>query len=58
MILKTFIYLVGTRGQRLSYVGDQVQRIKIVADSIRPKGDVYNIGSGEATSINSIAGKL
>ncbi|URQ66859.1 NAD-dependent epimerase/dehydratase family protein [SAR86 cluster bacterium] len=51
------IYLFGSGEEvrDLSYVGDQVQRIKIVADSIRPKGDVYNIGSGEATSINSIA---
>mgnify|MGYP003951912669 FL=1 len=39
----------------LSYVGDQVQRIKIVADHVKPKGDVFNLGSGESTKIKSVA---
>jgi nucleoside-diphosphate-sugar epimerase len=42
----------------LSYVGDQVKRIKLVADNIRPKGDIYNLGSGESTSIKSVAEEI
>lgn len=42
----------------LSYVGDQVKRIKLVADNIRPEGDIYNLGSGESTSIKSVAEEI
>lgn len=42
----------------LSYVGDQVKRIKIVADHTNPRGDVFNIGSGEPTKIKSVAEEI
>ena len=45
----------GEEVRDLSYVGDQVKRIKIISDHIKPKGDVYNLGSGESTKIKSVA---
>ena len=48
----------GMEVRDLSYVGDQVKRMKLVADNIRPKGDIYNLGSGESTNIKSIAEEI
>jgi len=48
----------GMEVRDLSYVDDQVKRIKLVADNIRPQGDIYNLGSGESTSIKSVAEEI
>ena len=52
------LYGSGEEIRDLSYVGDQVRRIKIVSDNIKPSGDIYNIGSGEATKVNSVAEEI
>ena len=48
----------GKEERDLCYVGDQVQRIKILAESIIPKGDVYNIGNGASVSTYNIAKQI
>lgn len=55
---KIFLFGSGEEIRDLSYVGDQVKRIKIVADNVKPDGDVYNIGSGEPTKIKSVAEEI
>ena len=39
----------------LSFVEDQVERIKLISDNIEPKGNVYNIGSGDPVSTRELA---
>lgn len=53
-----FLFGNGEEIRDLSYVGDQVKRIKIVADHIKPQGEVFNIGSGEPTKIKSVAEEI
>lgn len=54
------LQLIGSgREQRdLCYVGDQVERIKILADLLQPSGDIYNIGNGSSISTYKIAKEI
>jgi UDP-glucose 4-epimerase len=45
----------GREERDLCYVGDQVVRIKLLAERLTPSGDVYNIGSGVSISTHDIA---
>ena len=49
--------LIGTgKEQRdLCYVSDQVARIKILAERLKPLGDIYNVGNGTYISTYDIA---
>lgn len=51
------VKLLGTgREERdLCYVGDQVDRIKTLAEHLSPSGDIYNIGNGESVNTLYIA---
>lgn len=48
----------GKEERDLCYVGDQVARIKALADSLRPVGDVYNIGNGTSISTYDVAKEI
>ena len=45
----------GKEERDLCYVGDQVQRIKLLAGLLTPSGDIYNVGSGCSISTYKIA---
>lgn len=45
----------GKEERDLCYVGDQVQRIKLLAGLLKPSGDIYNVGSGSSVSTYKIA---
>ena len=45
----------GSEVRDLSFVEDQVERIKLISDNIEPKGDVFNIGSGDPVSTKELA---
>ena len=57
---KDYIEIIGTGKEErdLCYVGDQVKRIKILADLLKPLGDIYNVGSGTSTNTYNIAKKI
>ena len=41
--------------QEICYVGDQVLRMSLITDKIKPKGNIYNIGSGISYTTEFIA---
>ena len=45
----------GNEERDLCYVGDQVQRITILANILKPSGEIYNIGNGFSISTFEIA---
>jgi len=40
-----------TSARDFSYVSDQASAIKFLSDKVKPRGDIFNIGSGVATKI-------
>jgi UDP-glucose 4-epimerase len=49
------LYGSGKEARDICYVGDQVLRMSLIADKIKPKGNIYNIGSGISYTTEFIA---
>ena len=48
----------GQEERDLCYVEDQIERMKILADCLRPTGDIYNVGNGTSISTYDIAKEI
>ena len=48
----------GQEKRDLSYVTDQTLRILLIAEEVIPKGDVFNIGSGESITTKNLAEEI
>ena len=49
------LYGSGKEARDLCYVGDQVKRMSKIAELVKPKGDIFNIGSGISYTTQFIA---
>lgn len=48
----------GQEARDISYVGDQIVRMSIIANRVIPKGDIFNIGSGDSYTTKQIAKEI
>jgi UDP-glucose 4-epimerase len=52
------LFGTGQEARDISYVGDQIMRMSMIADKVIPKGDIFNIGSGESLTTKQIAEEI
>ena len=45
----------GQEGRDICYVDNQIERMHFVSQNIKPSGDIYNIGSGQISTVSEIA---